>query len=138
MPKHNTKPLGSDKSYVRPKSTYQEQLSSDDISEMLSGYQRVDDISTVPVNCHIRYFTNIDGEYQFRTGGFLHNKENADKYVILSNGKFSWSVQTNNSVFYKKMSHAEEIESLHRLYRKKLKKKDREIDALKAKLGKKN
>lgn len=136
MPQY-PKRLGTDKSYDRPKYTYQEQLDADDIAKLLEGYQKVEDISNIPINTHIRYFTNSkNGDHTFRTGGFLHNKENCDKYIILSNGKYSWSVQTKKSIFFKKMTHSEEIESIHRLYHKKLKKKDKIIRNLSSKLNK--
>lgn len=126
------KKLGTDKGYKRPKVTYQEQLSADEIAEKLQGYQRVDDISEVPLNTHVRYFTvQQDGTQVFRTGGFLHNKNNADVYVMLNNGKNIWSVQVKNAVFFRKMSHQEEIEAIHSLYKKKLEEKDNLIKKLK-------
>lgn len=129
--------LGSDKSYKRPKITYQEQLTGDEIQEKLSGYVKVDNIADVPLNTHIRYFIiNDDGSQSFRLGGFLHRKDNADVYVRLSNGKNTWSVQVANAIFYKKISHKEEIESIHAMYKKKLKEKDEIIKKLKRELDK--
>ena len=32
------------------------------------------------------------------------NKNNYEKYVVLSNGRNKWSVQTNKSIFYRKMN----------------------------------
>ena len=58
----------------------------------------------------MRYFiTSIDKKTgnvtrKFRLGGVLANKDNADKYIILSNGTFSWSVQVNTAIFFKKMT----------------------------------
>lgn len=126
------KKLGSDSSYKRPKKTLQEQLSADEITEKLQGYTKVDDISEVPLNTHIRYFTKDDnGNKVFRLGGFLHKKNNADTYVMLSNGKSVWSVQIKNTIFYKKLSHKEEIDALTDLYEKKLEEKDQVIKKLK-------
>lgn len=128
----SVKKLGSDRSYKRPKTTYQEQLTADEIAEKLQGYEKVDDISEVPLNTHIRYFKiEKDGTHTFRTGGFLFNKTNADKYVYLSNGKNSWVVQINGAIFYRKISHTEEIDALHRHYKKKLQDKDVIINKLK-------
>lgn len=130
MPKYVSK-LGSDKSYKRPKITYQEKLTANEIKEKLQGYQKVDNIADVPINTHIRYFIQKpDGSRLFRTGGLLYNKQNADKYVILSNGKHVWSVQVKNTVFFRKMSHKEEIDALHRFYKNKLKEKDKTIKNL--------
>ena len=126
------KKLGSDRSYKRPKVTYQEQLTADEIAEKLQGYERVDDISEVPLNTHIRYFTtDKNGVQTFRTGGFLYNKKNAEKYIMLSNGKSVWSVQIKGAIFYKKMTHQDEITALHALYKKKLAEKELIIKKLK-------
>lgn len=130
------KKIGSDQTYKRPKVTYQEKLSADEISKKLQGYEKVDDISEVPLNTHLRYFTkNADGTQSFRLGGFLYNKKNADTYVMLSNGKSIWSVQVDGTVFFRKQSHKEEIDSLHALYKKKLMEKDKIIHDLKKLLG---
>lgn len=134
------KKLGADKSYKRPKVTYQEKLSGDEIAEKLQGYEKVDNIADVPLNTHIRYFKKQpDGTQVFRTGGFLHNKQNADVYVMLSNGKSIWSVQVKDTIFFKKLSHNDEIAALHTLYKKKLDAKDKKIALLtkyiKSKIG---
>ena len=135
----SVKKLGTDKSYKRPKVTYQEQLTAEEIAEKLQGYERVDDISEVPLNTHIRYFkTEKDGTQTFRTGGFLFNKQNADKYIMLTNVKNVWSVQVKNTVFFKKMSHKEEITAIHNLYKKKLAEKDAIIKKLKKYIKVKN
>lgn len=126
------KKLGSDKTYKRPKTTYQENLSADEIADKLQGYEKVDNIADVALNTHLRYFlTQQDGSQTFRLGGFLHNKTNAEKYIMLTNGRQCWSVQVKNSVFFRKMSHNDEIEALHMLYKKKIDKKDIIIDKLK-------
>lgn len=126
------KKLGTDKDYKRPKVTHQESLTADEIAEKLQGYIKVDDIKEVPLNTHIRYFvTKEDGSQEFRLGGFLLDKTNADTYIRLSNGKFSWSVQVNAATFFQKLSHKDEIEAIHALYKKKLAKKDETILKLK-------
>lgn len=127
-----TRKLGSDKTYTRPKVTYQEQLSAEDIAKKLQGYEKVDYIADVPLNTHLRYFiTKNDGSQAFRSGGFLKVKNNADVYVVLTNGKDEWSVQTKNTIFFKKMTHQDEINALHKLYTKKLEEKDKIIAKLK-------
>jgi hypothetical protein len=134
MSKKFTVKLGKDKTYKRPKATFQEQLSGDEIAEKLQGYIKVDtdDLAEVPIDTHMRYFImDENGSQQFRLGGFLKNKSNSHKFVILSNGKTSWSVQVNNAVFYKKMSHEDQINMIHDLYKKKLDEKDLIIKKLK-------
>lgn len=128
-----SKPLGSDKSYKRPEITYQEQLSKEEIKEKLQGYVKVNDISEVPTNTHMRYFImGKDGKMAYRNGGFLVNKNNADIYIMMSNGKDTWSVQTQGAVFYRKMSHKEEIDGLRHQYEKKIREQNEIIDDLKS------
>jgi phage terminase large subunit-like protein len=80
-------------------------MSTDEINEKLDGYQQVKNISEVPLNVRLRYFTiNPDGTKVSRAGGFLKNKTNADVYVILNNGRNDWSVSTKNTIFYQKIS----------------------------------
>ena len=127
-----TKKLGSDKNYKRPETTYQENLSADDIAQKLQGYEKVTDIADVPLNTHLRYFLiQKDGSHAFRTGGFLHNKTNPEKYVMLTNGKYTWSVQVDGTTFFKKMSQKDEIKKLQSHYEKQLAEKDKIIDNLK-------
>ena len=119
------KKLGSDTSYKRPATTYQERLTKEEIEEKLQGYEQISDISEVPLDTHIRYFIQQkDGSQLFRTGGFLRNKQNPDQYIMLSNGKSIWSVQVANTVFFKKMSQKDEISALHRNYKKKIDKQN--------------
>jgi hypothetical protein len=126
------KKLGSDRTYKRPKKTYQDQLSADEITKKLQGYEKVDNMAEVPLNTHIRYFKiEPDGTQVFRTGGFLYNKRNPEEYIMLSNGKNTWSVQVKDTVFFKKMSQKDEIEAIHIMYKKKLAEKDLAIDKLK-------
>jgi len=98
--------LSNDKTYKRPKTTFQETLSKEEIEEKLKDYIKVEDINKVPLNTHIRYF-QVDektNDKVFRLGGFLINKDNSDKYIVLGNGSQSWSVQISNSILYKKKS----------------------------------
>lgn len=109
--------LGDD-NYKRPKKTFTDKLTDDEIKAKLEDYVEVEDISMVPLNTHLRYFTERINEKKkkekvFRLGGFLVNKSNYEKYVILSNspetgimnlGKKTWSVNTQTSIFYKKQT----------------------------------
>jgi len=98
----------SNSNYNKPKHTIQEKLTEEEIDDKLIDYKEVDDISKVPIGTHIRYFTEVvtDGktETKFRLGGMLTNKDCPDKFVVLSNGVQSWSVQVAKSTFYRKMS----------------------------------
>ena len=104
----NEKRISKD-DYKRPKHTIQDKMTEDEIEEKLEDYIEIEDIFKVPLNSHIRYYTLIpgkDGEIKkaFRLGGQLKNKDNADKYIILSNGKVTWTVQMETSILYRKMT----------------------------------
>jgi len=104
----NEKRISKD-DYKRPKHTIQDKMTEDEIEEKLEDYVEIEDIFKVPLNSHIRYYTLIpgkDGEIKkaFRLGGQLKNKDNADKYIILSNGKVTWTVQIDTSILYRKMT----------------------------------
>lgn len=101
--------LGSDTRYKRPDKTYQETLTENDIKDKLRDYAKVDDLTTVPLQTHLRYFvyrenpTTKKTERLFRLGGRLVNKDKCDKYVVLSNGNHSWSVNTSTAVFFREL-----------------------------------
>jgi predicted amino acid racemase len=122
MENKGTKRLTKDKSYNRPDKTYQETLSNQEIKEKLKEYKKVDDIKTVSIGTHIRYF-NIDHktkEKTFRLGGTLNKIDPEGKYVILSNGSVTWSVQVPNAQFFQKMSEAEFKDELKKELKKEL------------------
>ena len=89
----------------------------------------------------------------FRLGGFLVNKNNYEKYVILSNvpdvggvnpNKKTWSVNTQKSIFYRKQTkdeineeHQEEIDELYEEI-ETLKKELKKVKAENSKLKKLN
>jgi len=104
----NEKRISKD-NYNRPKYTIQDKMTEEEIEEKLADYIEVEDILKVPIGSHIRYYTLIpgkDGELKkaFRLGGQLKNKDNADKYIILSNGTVTWTVQIDTSILYRKMT----------------------------------
>ncbi len=93
-----TKRLTNDLNFVRPKKTYQDTLTPEKIREMLNGYKIVEDVHKIVPGSHIRYFTKEKGsnERKFRMGGFLSKFGDNNRYIVLNNGTFSWSVQLNN------------------------------------------
>jgi hypothetical protein len=131
----NFKRLTKD-NYDRPDKTVQDTLTKDEIAEKLDGYTRVKNIAEVPLNTHLRYFsTDINKktgatERKFRLGGFLINNSNHKKYIVLSNGKLSWSVQTDNTIFFRKKTNDEIVDE----YENKLKAKDNIIFKLEDKV----
>jgi hypothetical protein len=103
-----TKRLTRDKSYIRPKKTFQETMTNKEIEDKLKDYKKVSNIIQVPINTHIRYFTkDKTGNKVFRLGGVLTKVGDNQKYIVLSNGTLSWSVQLDNSQLFQKMSDAE-------------------------------
>ena len=96
-----TNRLTNDTNYQKPKKTFQASLTNEEIKERLKGYKKVSDITKVIIGSHLRYFTKD----LFRLGGFLSKFGENYKYLILSNGKKSWSVQLNNTnEFWVKMN----------------------------------
>ena len=130
-----TKRLTSDTEYTKKGKSLQQSLSPNEIKEKLQEYVQLDNIDETPLNSHIRYFTvdKKSGKKQFRLGGFLTKNEN--EYVVLSNGKLSWSVQKNNSIFFKKMAYddlkQELIEKISNKFEKKINSLEKENEALK-------
>jgi chaperonin cofactor prefoldin len=133
-----TKRLTNDTEYKKTGKSLQQTLSPDEIKDKLQEYVQLVSIDDAQINNHIRYFT-IDkktGKKQFRLGGFL-TKIDKD-YVVLSNGRLSWSVQKNNSIFFKKMSYnelkEELIEKISNKFEKKINTLEKENEALKTTL----
>jgi len=114
-----TKRLSRDTTYTKTKKSYQDSLSPDEIKKKLDEYRQVDDISTVSLNTHVRYFTinTKTGAKQFRLGGFLTKID--QEYVIVSNGNLSWSVQKKNTIFFEKMSFSDLKEEIVKKVSKK-------------------
>jgi len=138
--------LGDD-SYKRPKKTLTDKLTSEDIKSKLEDYIEVEDISKVPLNTHIRYFTEKEDKIKkkkikvFRLGGFLVNKNNYGKYIILSNtpetgvinnNKKTWSVNTQTSIFYRKQN----FDEIKEQYKDEIDELYDEIDNLKKQIKK--
>ena len=138
--------LGND-NYKRPKRTLTDKLSAEEIKNKLEDYIEVEDISKVPLNSHLRYFTEKYDEKKkksskvFRLGGFLVNKNNYDKYVVLSNvpdtgvinnNRKTWSVNTQKSIFYRKQT----IDEIKEDYKDELEDLYDEVDKLKKQIKK--
>jgi hypothetical protein len=112
--------------YVRPVLTYTDKLSKKEIESLLLDYEKVDDLSKVPVGTYIRYFENKDGELKFRVGGTLTIKNGLPDYCILFNNKVSWSVQVKQCIFFRRIT----IKEIRDEYEQKLLEKERELNEL--------
>ena len=92
------------KGYSRPKSTFTDNLSKEDVEKKLEDYKKLDDITQVLIGTHLRYFAKKDGDLIFRMGGNLKSNTGLPKFVILKNAEgIEWSVQVEGTLFYKKM-----------------------------------
>lgn len=95
----------SEKNILDKKDTYTSNLTKDEIQQKLEDYKKVDDISTVPLNTHLRYFILKDGERIFRMGGNLKRNLDLPNYIVLKNALGTeWTVQIKDTIFYKKMT----------------------------------
>jgi predicted ribosome quality control (RQC) complex YloA/Tae2 family protein len=93
------------KDYQRPAITAQDQLAPEDIKEKLKDYKHVKDPKTISVNSHIRYFVKNPKEGTgFRLGGYVKLIDMEKRYMVLTNGSHSWSVQFDGNDFFKKVS----------------------------------
>lgn len=109
--------------FQRPKYTQTDKLTREDIEYLLEEYEEAD-IKNIRIGTHVRYFVTKNGKTQFRMGGNLINKNNYPEYVVLSNGKVSWSVNLEGTVFYKKLS----IREINKKYENKLNEMKTEYD----------
>lgn len=116
--------------YNRPKTTFQDTLKEEDIRMMLKDYLEVNDIYSVPMNTHIRYFIIKNGEKLFRMGGNLIKADHSKGYIVLSNGKTNWSVQVKDAILFKKIS----VDDIKKYYESKLKKYKKKIRKLESSL----
>jgi|APSaa5957512622_1039677.scaffolds.fasta_scaffold30643_1 hypothetical protein len=119
----------TDDNYVRPTKTNQDMMTQDEIEALLIDYEPVDDVNSVALNSHLRYYTTTiiakKKVKKFRRGGILTKNDPKEPYIILSNGTKSWSVQKKTSLFFRKKSF-DEIKGEYIA----------EIDSLKADLSK--
>ena len=93
--------------YKRPLITYSEKLSKEQIRQLLIDYEEIKNINEfnkIDSGTHLRYFENKDDELKFRTGGILTVKTGLPDYIILSNGKLSWSVQVKDCIFFRRVT----------------------------------
>ena len=115
----------------------QKNLTEEDVNLLLEEYEEVDDTEILKPGMHVRYYTikqkrNGDVDKKFRMGGEIMKVDHQNKYVVLTNKRLSWSVQFNNTIFYKKMT-SDEIKAF---YENELDEKDNKIEKLKQSISK--
>jgi len=107
--------------------SYQSCLTKDEIRNKLDDYERVNNIFSVNKDTHIRYFIKEGDDYKFRMGGLLYYKCENDGYVVLNNGRHTWTVQVKDTQFFKLLNKTEIKEKLKNQFQKELEKKDKKI-----------
>lgn len=108
MGNNNMKPHSE---YKRPIYTVQDTLTDKEINAMLEDYVEIEvsDLPSIAITTHIRYFT-IEHDNKgyakkvFRIGGNLVKVDKELRYIVLKNGRESWSVQTDHSIFYRQIT----------------------------------
>lgn len=91
--------------YVRPVKTFTENMTPEEIKESLKNYKQIthDDLYNVKPGTHFRYFrTDEHGHRHFKLGGNIINLSGLPEYVVFGNGKITWSVQVEGTIFYQK------------------------------------
>jgi len=132
MQQNITKRLSRDTTYKKDTESYQSKLTDKEIAKKLEDYIKVEpeDVTKISLGTHIRYFTvnPKTGETQFRLGGTLTKCDEKNKYIVCSNGTFSWSVQLSNAIIYKKLSTNELKEYISVTDNEKIIEKDKIIE----------
>lgn len=126
-----------DDDYQATGNELQKNLTEEDVNLLLEEYDEIDDTDILKPGMHVRYYTikqkrNGDIDKKFRMGGEIIKVDHEDKYLVLTNKKLSWSVQFNNTIFYKKMS----IEDIKAFYETELDEKESKIEKLKQSINK--
>ena len=92
--------------YIKNGSEIQKNLSNEDIKILLEDYTDVNDVKKeLKLGMHIRYYTIKNSKKKFRMGGNIIKIDDEYKYIVLSNGTITWSVQLNNSILYRKLNY---------------------------------
>ncbi len=124
---------GKKDAYEKPIITYTEKLSKSDVRQLLYDYEEIkdiEDLQKIEPGTHIRYFEDKDGEMKFRTGGIMTVNQ-YPTYIVLANGKISWSVQIGQCIFFRRIT----IKEVRDEYEKELIRLDAENKGLRTLLG---
>jgi|SaaInlStandDraft_4_1057021.scaffolds.fasta_scaffold01651_10 hypothetical protein len=136
--KKNNKKLsklgGNDDNYIKPAVTISDRYTPEEIKNMLEDYERTD-CAKLKKGFHIRYFKKVNDNLEFKPGGYVFDISGAPEYIIITNGKFNWSAQCNECIFYQKMTFSEEktqLDETIKLLEQQNKQKDTQIVELTA------
>lgn len=92
----------SEDNYVKPPKTKSESLTLNELEDIFEDYTETP-IDQISVGSYIKYFSKVNGKDKYRPGGKLINIKGLPNYVVLTNGKSTWSVQVQGTRFFKKM-----------------------------------
>jgi hypothetical protein len=127
MANYKTQKLSTD-DYIRPQNTFTDKLTEKDIENKLEDYKE-EDIYKIPLSTHVRYFKVEKDHKKFRTGGLLYKNDGLPDYVVLSNGRKTWSVQVKDAIFFRRMT-SREIKKEYEEYIVELEKKNKQLKEL--------
>lgn len=114
--------------YQKSGKTYQERLTKQQIKEQLKDYKEIDNITLLSIGCHVRYFsTDKTGKKLFRLGGTVSKIDPEYRFIMLSNGTVTWSVQIKDTSFWKKLSEAEYKEEIKEEIRKEIMTEEQDV-----------
>lgn len=116
----------TDDDYKKPYLTVSDILSPEEIKQILRNYEQVTDLCSLVQGDIVKYFEMLaNGKYKYKPGGrVLINKQ--PDYLVLSNGRKSWSVQLNKHVIFREI----DIDKIILKYDEIVKKKDKRIEEL--------
>lgn len=116
--------------------TKTEKLTKEEIQNLLLDYDKVDDIKTVILGTHVRYFISENNENKFRMGGNL--KMIMNDHLILRNAVgYEWKVFLKGATFFKKMS-IDDIKNTYEIINNKLNQEIKSLKKENIKLNKEN
>ncbi len=101
-------------------------LSTEEIKNRLTNYEQISDTQHLVYNNKIIYFEILpNGKYKFKPGGnLIVNKHPV--YIVLSNGKKTWSVQLDKHIIFREI----DLDSIKKKYEEIIKDKDKQIKEL--------
>ena len=123
----------SEVQYVGPQKTLTQQLTSDEIKDLLDGYKQTSFDELKPFY-HVRYYKKDKktNEVKFQTGGTIIKINDEKRYVVLSSGTLSWSVQNEGTIFYQAVPLSEMKIELENKYKDEIQKLTNENNILTA------
>lgn len=114
--------------YVKPKYTASDLITAEELKKRMENYEILDkeQVADLVSNTRIQYFeVKENGDYKYKPGGVIIKNGYPD-YLVLTNGRRSWSVQLVNHVICKEMR----VEDVKAKYEKIISKKDAQIKEL--------